>query len=488
MDAIKAINTNHNRFTRYNRGRKLYLGEHADVFSISDYDYYKNPSVDYLVYNYCEVMTNAFCNLIFSESPQIEVATAQEKLEKWRDESNMMTILRECSETASYAGDAVVRLSMENDKVVLEQIDNNNWYPIFDPSCPNKKAVGHVIKYEKRIDKILHWLLEIHKTGKIQYEAYIVQDDGKKTQKPVMDNWAHEMNWVLVDNDGKEELCYTTKCDLPLVFHLKNNSISNEFFGLSDYTIPLVSKVYAINQNLNQIQYVLKRHAHPKMTVSAKLIKQASQEVQQDNDEAIKLGFKDASRAKEMANSQGRDLFQDEVAKRLLRNMEFMPSDVNGGEAKYLTWDGNLNESREQMKTLKQSLYEETQLAKVLVDPEANMGTASGVAILRMAQSSLHKAEKKQSYLREFIKQIVYTYLQLSGESPAYPSVKFRDGLVNDMQELINEETAKLDAGITSKHGAIKRVNDCDDKQADEVLALIQAENNILGGDNPIIT
>ena len=67
------------------------------------------------------------------------------------------------------------------------------------------------------------------------------------------------------------------------------------------------------------------------------------------------------------------------------------------------------------------------------------------------------------------------------------PSVKFRDGLVNDMMELITEETAKLDAGIQSRVGAISRIYDCSDEQAQTTYNEIQAENDVLGGDNPII-
>jgi hypothetical protein len=56
------------------------------------------------------------------------------------------------------------------------------------------------------------------------------------------------------------------------------------------------------------------------------------------------------------------------------------------------------------------------------------------------------------------------------------------------MMELITEETAKLDAGIQSKTGAISRIYDCSDEQAQTIYDEIQTENDVLGGDLPLIT
>lgn len=494
MDYLKYI-TDHPRFGNYTSGRQLYTGDHYGYFGMQQYDYFKNGRRDYLVYNYCEVLTNAFCNLIWSEQPDIDLES--EKNQTYLDDlissDSVMTTLRECSETASYAGDAVVRIRTVADgtkqNVVIEQIDNQMWYPIYDVNCP-KKAIGHIIKYTKFVDKKEYWLLEIHTIGRIEWQAYSVGKD-KKTLIDVNTVFGDEMKDVLINKAGEYTL--DTGCKMPLVFHLKNNSISNEFFGLSDYTAPLVAKIFAVNQNLNQIQYVLKRHANPKMSVPSKMIRQASQEVQESNSRAIELGFGNAQLAKSMATEQGKDLFATLVGERLLRNMEFVASDMNDKDPKYLTWDGNLNESREQIKNLRQSMMEESQLAKILLDPEANVGRASGVSIMRMAQTSLWKAEKKQAYLRQFIRQIVHSVLELAKslkepvEEPQYPTVKFRDGLVNDMMELITEETAKLDAGIQTKQGAIARIEGCSDEQAQATIDEIKSENNILGGDTPLI-
>lgn len=497
MDYTKYL-TNHNRFSNYIVGRQLYLGQHSEVFKINQFEYFTNPKVDYLTYNYPEILTNNFSNLIWSEEPDIDLESDknQEYVSDWIKSEQFLTTLRECSETASYAGDAVVRLRTENGKVYLEQIDNSIWYPIFDPNNPTKKAVGHILKFSKTIEngnnKRKYCLLEIHKAGSIEWEAYeIVNNEYKRLSDP-LSVFGDELSNVLINKAGEYRL--ETGCEMPLVFHLKNNSISNEFFGLSDYTQSVIAKIYAINSNLNQIQYVLKRHAHPKMVVPKSIIKAASYEVLNDNTKASQLNFGSKEAAQQAFQNGGKDWFSTKVAERIINNAEFLGSDDMGGKPEYLTWNGNLQESHEMIKLLKDSLMQESQLSKVLVDPDMAIGSSSGVAILRMAQPSLHKAEKKQSYLKDFIRSIIYSLQELTIlfttqklDDAEYPDIQFRDGLVNDLKEIIENQTAMLDAGIQSKVGAIAEVKNIDDEKALIEYQEIQDENNIFGGDSSVI-
>jgi hypothetical protein len=468
MDYLKYV-TDHQRFSNYAIGRKLYLGQHSDVFKINQFEYFTNPKIDYLTYNYPEILTNNFSNLIWSEEPDIDLETAENQalISDWIISEQVLTALRECSETASYAGDAVVKLRVEDGKVWLEQVDNAIWHPIFDSSNPNKKAKGHILRFSKKKKDAVgdreYVLLEIHEPGQVQWEAYLkVQDKLVKIADP-RTVFGEELNNVLWDEEGKFKL--STACQFPLVFHLKNNSISNEFFGLSDYTQSLIAKVYAINQNLNQIQYVLRKHAHPKMVLSKKAIQNASYEVLNNDVKATSLGFGNKAAAMTAFQNNGKDWFSSRVAERIINNAEYIGADDTSPKPEYLTWNGNLNESFNTITLLREALMQETQLAKVLVDPDMAMGSASGVAILRMAQPSLHKAEKKQAYLRDFIRQIVFTVQELSAKFGDYPELK--------------AEYPDI------KKGAIAEVKGIDDEKAQTEYEAIQSENDIFGGDNP---
>ena len=137
---------------------------------------------------------------------------------------------------------------------------------------------------------------------------------------------------------------------------------------------------------------------------------------------------------------------------------------------------------------LGKSMLTESQVSPILVDPSQASGGLSGIAILRMAQTSLWKAEKKQSYLRTFIANMLYSALQLNGLTAEYPTIKFRDGLVNDVKELIDEESAKLDAGLQTKVDAISNIEGVSSKEAELKYQKVLDEQNLLGGNTNLIT
>jgi hypothetical protein len=136
------------------------------------------------------------------------------------------------------------------------------------------------------------FLLEIHTAGFIEYEAYHQTKELKDAvQIDPMIDFEDILANILVQPDKfklQGVLQYETNCKYPLVFHLPNYKRAGRFFGESDYTVPVIAKVYAINQNYNQIQYVLRKHAHPKMIVPKEVIKQAIKQVTTDNDDAKK--------------------------------------------------------------------------------------------------------------------------------------------------------------------------------------------------------
>ena len=232
MDYLKYIDNNNARFGRYSLGKKLYTGSHSEVFNINQYEYFRNPERDYIPYNFCAVLTDTFANLMWSEEPGIKMPDVgtkegvnQKFVDDWVKRSSLMATLRECSEEASYAGDAVVRLRLDNGEVEAEQIDCSSWYPIYDPSNP-KKATGHIIKYTKKVKEgstdVEYWLLEIHTKGLIEWVAYRITDGKPVKMSDPMGAFSDELTGVLIDSDGNLTNDYklSTGCSKPLVFHL----------------------------------------------------------------------------------------------------------------------------------------------------------------------------------------------------------------------------------------------------------------------------
>jgi hypothetical protein len=59
---------------------------------------------------------------------------------------------------------------------------------------------------------------------------------------------------------------------------------------------------------------------------------------------------------------------------------------------------------------------------------------------------------------------------------PIIPNVQFADGIVDDKVEEVQNETLKVEAGLTSKKRAIKVIEDMDDEQADALIDEIKKD------------
>jgi hypothetical protein len=465
---IDYINTIEDKKPKTEVYENLYLGNHYKVFQINQYEYFTDIN-QYLVYNFFEILTNTINDLLWNEPPKVKFKNQAitDAFNQFKFQSDLFVKLREATITSSYAGDCVLRLS--NNKI--EQIDNDIWYPIYNPNSPRSEATGHILKYEKEIEKTVKaYLLEIHIVGQIEYQAYR-ETNNKYTQVSPMIDWSDELKDVLIDSQAIKsgKFIYKTNCNYPLVFVIKNNPNSKSHYGQSDYTLPLISKVFNINALLNQAQSVLRRHANPKMIVPKGVIKQAINEVTQDNTKAVEFGFQDAQLAMKQYHND-KTLLETIVASKIINKLEFFGSDINSSEPKYLTWDGNLDASEKQVKTLINACFDEAQLAKILIDPTINSGNLSGVAIQRLSQASLNKASKKEAYITSTLAKILYSWCQLSGYEPEYPSIQFSDGLVNDLKETIENQELLLNNQLTTRLDAIVATRDMTPEQAQEVI------------------
>jgi len=475
IDIVKKQEDN-KRFDEYKRNKLLYEGEHYLVFKMSDYEYYTQKD-DYLVYNFLQILTDAFVDLLWTEEPKITVNN-QDYLDDLIQKNDWIMKLREACTVSSYNGDCILKLNLIDGQINLSIIDNKLWYPIINEF--NKEITGHIIKYERELkdDKKEVYLLEIHTKGKIEYQSYIENDDNTYSQIDCMKYFSDIVANLSVKTSSDLTLSIDTNCDYPLVFQLSNIKNPNHAYGISDYSLPLIAKNKGINKLLNQAQYVLKKHAHPKMIVPKQVINQAIAEIKADDDKAKSYGFESSELVMQNYHSN-KSILETIVAQKIVDKLEYFGSDINSGDPKYLTWDGNLDESRQQIELLKQSSYDEAQLSKILVDPTLNTGNLSGVAILRLANQSINKTKKKQLYIKNIIKKLIYTAMQLDNVSPEYAQIHFKDGLVNDLKETIENEILQLDANLTSRKEAIITINQCSENQAEMLMSDIENEKDI---------
>jgi hypothetical protein len=501
MDYIKYINLSDQRYERYDINEKLFRGKHYEVFDINKYEYFTNPEQDYISYDFGKILTNTFCDLIWTEKPKYTFQDSKQT-DFWSNfEADQKATLkfRQMTEASSYFGDSIAMINIVdgkggNKKVQLSVVDPKMWTPIYDQNNVSLDAIGHILHQSKKVDVSDKnkgnecILLEIHTAGQVEYQSYIMNDENEWKRIDPNRYFGDVMSKILVDVNKSEpaseyeitEYKMNTKLTYPMIFHLPNYKESGEFFGASDYSIPIIAKIKKINKNYNQIDYVLGKHAHPKMLVPKELLKQTIGEIVASDNTAKDFSFTSKSNAQKfMRNDRSR--FESIVNQRLIDKMEFIGNDSLSGETKYLTWDGNLNESREHIKQLKLDTYEESQLAKVLIDPDIKLGAISGSALKRLAQTTLNKAQKKVDYIEAALKHIIFTILEAQKEwcsgdvgIIAYPDIKFKEGVVDDLKEVIANNQNMLASELTTKIDAIMNVNEVDREQAQIIYDDIQ--------------
>ena len=69
---------------------------------------------------------------------------------------------------------------------------------------------------------------------------------------------------------------------------------------------------------------------------------------------------------------------------------------------------------------------------------------------------------------------MLFSWCQLSGLKPQYPAIKFKDGLVNDLKETIENQELLLNNQLTSRLDAIQVTRDMTLEQAQEAISQIE--------------
>lgn len=483
----------------YQRNKLLYLGEAVSVFPLNP-KYYLNPSLDYVSYNIFQIITDTFVNLMLSETPILKFADPknQELFNLFAVEEQFWLKIREMAKISSYAGESVARLGLIDGFINFDVIENNIWEPEIDPNRPNREARANSIIYTKVVGKKKFRFKETYfKDGKIKYQM----ENGEKSD--LLTIFSKELSFLSQSNPVEVEDGYIidTQTNAPLFFRNINSSILGVYHGFSDYTTAIIAKAFNINFNLNQIQYVIKKHADPKMFVSEKFMRQAVEKAKSqlkkvlgaEGDAEMSLeNIKEGIYKGIGGVTDKNNIFNYLNSQQILNQLEYYPVETNELVPNYLTWDGKLEESSNQIKRIKEMILEEAGVAKVLLEPELALGNVSGVALLRLIQPTIHKAFQKKEYLKYTIQGIVYSYLALykvtSGQNitPEYPSVEFSDGLVNNLTEEIENQEKLLSLNLTNRQKALMSIYGMSSEQAEAAINEVEEENNLFNLNNNV--
>jgi len=343
------------RLQRYEANRLLYR-THPQLPELVKY--FAPVSAErrfYLQLNLCAAVTDLLSGRLFAEgvvAKPPDASGSQEFLDFLYDDNQLGRLLLQGAQTASYSGDAVLKVRYDGDeqRVIVDWVHPSHFIPLTDP-LNNKRMVGaqlwEVLVVKQGTEKRSYLLIEQHEMR--GGEAWITNrlwrlTDGKRFN-PLRDELA--LTDLPITAGLKPE--QPTGIDELLVVHVPNIDDPSAFFGIDDYArlLPVQNE---LNNRRTQVAHVLDKHADPLIAVRADLVGEDGK-LQVSGGRAIPL------------------------------------PDVGAGSvpAMYLTWDGRLDQAEAEIREIVRFGCSLAGIDQAAIIPPEVGGPLSGRAI-RLSQ------------------------------------------------------------------------------------------------------
>lgn len=164
----------------------------------------------------------------------------------------------------------------------------------------------------------------------------------------------------------------------------------------------------------------------------------------------------------------------------------FMPENKDDAEAKYITNDNALIDPSE--KHIESQLKVISWITSVPMFELLKSAMPERVESLRIQLfGAVRKTDKKRAQIIKGLRNLLYTgFLMINGaEMKGRVKIAFSDVLPTDDLQQTQIESEEVNAGLSSKKSAIKRLHNLTDEEADQEIKQIQAEQIQSGAINP---
>lgn len=446
------------RLNAYQHYDELYAGNHYKAFALkADKGFTDNyAKLRYIVANFAGLMSRVMADMLFGEKVTFDCTDKSNQL--WVDglieDNHLIAQLYESELANSRRGDAVFKIRLgqrENNvaaksTVIIEEIPAAIYFPELDVSSARYVPKNDVLMwiFEQNSSKYLH--KETHRPGYIFHEIWSY--DSSKEQVIAKQNTA--------DFGFKEQ--EETKVQHSLIFHIPNVR-DGSFFGTSDYS-DLESLFFALNNRITKIDNILDKHSDPILAVPPGVIDEKGQ-----------------------------------VRKEALNMFEVDNENPGFNKPEYIVWNANLESAFMQVDKIVDMLYMFSGIAPASTgysSKQAAGGTAeSGRALKFKLLSTIRKRNQKKIYYDIALKEMIETAMEfgkawnveIDGKgvsTPEKPSIDWGDGVLNDTTEQVDEETKRIDAGISSRADAISRLDGISPDEAAKKVVEIDKEAAIV--------
>lgn len=454
------------RIDRYRRNRKLFKGEHFEVFK--NYQGSKaRTNLLYVSVNLAGVICKKSADFLFGEAVQVKAGNGgtskeQKAFDKITSDNGMNILNYESALGNAYRGDSFIKvrygqeyagempIELDAPKVIIEPVNAEHIFPESALYNKNKIVAFHVaVPVRVVIDDEDFWQLfvESHFAGRIEYRVYNLEALETKNYG----SYSEVVGWKMGTEVMEGRSVVFTGVPVPLIVHVPNFATDDTWEGIDDLS-EHVAIFDEINSRLTQIADILDKHADPAMAVPSGIL------------------------GEDVDGNPTFHVARDKVFE-IMGKEDVVPQ--------YITWDGQLNQAFTELDKLVDLLLTTAEIPAVALGKSDGGGTSgtSGLAIKWRMNNLLAKINRKRQYYDRGIKQI-YTIAQMLEQAVgiakyklSVPQLAFQDGLPkDDTQEATVMNVRTGGAKTLSQKSAIMRMENMTEEQADAEIERINEE------------
>lgn len=443
------------RLSRYEVNQKLLAGDHFSAFGILGSDEFseKYNKLRYIVANFAGLISKVAGDFLFGEDATFTADVNQDFIDGLTYKNKLHVQLLESAISNSANGDDVFKIRVENGEIRIEECDPAIYFPTINPRSPrmhpNEQELAWIDSWETDGKKVKFLVREIYMPQFINIRIFTLEG-GERIGAEVTDIDAYNEMY------GTDYVALTkTNIDLPLLVHIPNFRYqgSKEFFGVSDY-IDLPSLFFAVNNRITKTDNILDKHSDPILAVPEGILDDKGN-VKKEALSMIQLG-------------------------------------EDGQVPQYIVWNASLENAFTEIDKLVEFMFMFSETSPDALGMGKGGIAESGRALKMRLLRTIAKTKRKQRYYTQALQEIFEICQLLSAHNPdvgitykdkkltastiEQVSIKYADGIIDDIVEEEDIISKRIADGTMSKKEAIMQLDNKNEAEAEKDIAEINAD------------
>lgn len=372
---------------------------------------------DYISTDIPRIANTTILDMLNLKEMEVEFDTPSynEVFQLFRDDSNFDSKIEEAVGAMKIYGNVWTQITKEDDEVQIYNVPPISVRAKYDKNNPQKDAKCFTYKQTKEYNKKKYYLLISFFKGYVEIEA--VDEDGKNVNPKTFfeDTLTEFTEAKKIRNEEKYRI--ETGLTYSNLQMFRNRRPIDEFYGRSDLTPSVLSKIAKYNRMQNLANRAIGISANPKLKLSsatARLLKAIKDEGNYRTSfvPQTPTSYKDVASTNLSRSTREWSWMMTQNVMEFDKKLMYFEEDGNGN-TEYLVNPYKLDDLFDFMEKLEKQLYTELNVSQVLVNPEIAGGNKSENSYkLLMVQMNNH-VETLQMLIKPTIQRIAVCIVEL---------------------------------------------------------------------------